>query len=270
MYDIIKLATASGITVVETAGNDNVNLDDPTYGSTSFPMNKADSGAIIAGGGAACGSQPNRSRWYWSPSDGSNYGKRVTVQGYGECVAAAGWNGSLTPGAPANARYTNNWAGTSSASAMVAGAAASVSSAYRFAKGTPPTPKQIRDVLVSTGTPQNTSVNPGKVGPLPNVLAAMTALGLKQDVTAPSPPTNLKAAVTSDNKVQLTWSASTDNSAVLAYQIFRNNAYYKTVTSPSYKDTNVAAATTYSYKVQAVDMVYNYGAFGSSVSVKTR
>ena len=54
VYDAIKLATQSGIIVVEAAGNGGVDLDAPAYGAP-FPDGKADSGAIIVGAGSGDG-----------------------------------------------------------------------------------------------------------------------------------------------------------------------------------------------------------------------
>jgi hypothetical protein len=101
VYDAIKTATASGVIVVEAAANGGENLGDTSVYGSSFPSGKPDSGAIIVGAGAACGNQgvPSRSRLSWS-----NYGPRVNVQGWGECVTTTGYGG------PSRARTSSSTA----------------------------------------------------------------------------------------------------------------------------------------------------------------
>ena len=155
-YDAIVACTAADIIVVEAAGNGAEDLDDAgTYGSP-FPDGRPDSGAIIVGSGGVDGCvHPERSR-----RTSSTFGARVNVQGWGECVTTTGY-GFLQGGMDPNLWYTAGFNGTSSASPIVAGAAASVSSTYQ-ALGLPfPTPPTVvRLLLESTGTPQN--LDPGR------------------------------------------------------------------------------------------------------------
>lgn len=175
VYDSIKAATAAGIVVIEPAGNGNANLNDAAFG-TSFPEGKANSGAIIVGAGEApnCGGEPARSR-----ASFSTYGTRVNLQGWGECVYTTGY-GDLF-GTKANQFYTSTFNGTSSASPIVTSAAAILSSVIEAKTGKPATPKQVLDTLVATGTPQFTGTGAltGKIGPLPNLSAAIKSLDPK-------------------------------------------------------------------------------------------
>jgi Tol biopolymer transport system component len=174
IYDAISIATASGIVVVEAAGNGRENLNRPEYGSP-FPQGRPDSGAIVVGAGGApdCDryAQPPRSRLEFS-----TYGQRVNLQGWGECVTTTGY-GDLYSEGPPETRYTAFFAGTSSASPIVAAAAAAVSSAYQEANpGSQLAPADLRDVLTDTGTPQDLTspgALPGRVGPLPDLVAAL-------------------------------------------------------------------------------------------------
>ncbi len=176
VYDAIVRATAAGIIVVEAGGNGNQNLDDPYYGSP-FPRGRADSGAIIVGAGGAPGCsvypQPARSRL-----ELSSYGSRIDVQGWGECVTTSGY-GNLHNGGSEDSWYTHSFSGTSSASPIVAAAAASLSSAYETAIGGNLSPQDVRRILVTTGAPQELSAAgaiAGKVGPLPNLRAALARI----------------------------------------------------------------------------------------------
>ena len=173
IYDVITAAVADGIIVVEVGGNSGVNLDDPQYGA-SFPMGKPHSGAIIVGAGVpSCSGQSGLSRL-----DFSNFGSRVDLQAWGNCIVTTGY-GYLDSRAPRDAQYTDNFGGTSGASAIVAGAAASLSSAIEARTGRPATPAEVRKVLVATGTPQrfvNWDRN-GHIGPMPDLADALAWRG---------------------------------------------------------------------------------------------
>lgn len=173
-YDAITAATAAGLIVVEAAANGGINLDDPLYGK-SFPMGKPDSGAIMVGAGAApCDLLlPARSRLGFS-----DYGRRIDLQGWGECVTTTGY-GQLYKSDLVGATdwYTAQFNGTSSASAIVAGAAASFASAYEQANGVAPAPARVRRVLADTGTKPGSRVT--GTGPQPNLARALTAKNLR-------------------------------------------------------------------------------------------
>jgi hypothetical protein len=162
-YDAIKLATADGRIVVEAAGNGAQNLDDAQIFGKRFPSGKRDSGAIIVGAGAAPGcTSPARSRLSFS-----TYGSRVDIQGWGECVTTTGYGDLFNGGV--NSLYTSGFSGTSSASPIVAGVAAALSSALEAKTGRPAKPADVRRILEATGTPQAGSEH---IGPLPDLVAA--------------------------------------------------------------------------------------------------
>lgn len=90
------------------------------------------------------------------------------------------------------------------------------------------------------------------------------------ETTAPSVPTNLVARPAAPTKINLTWTASTDNVGVAGYKIFRGGALLTTVPDASgYSDTAVAANTTYSYTVSAYDASGNESAQSSLASATT-
>lgn len=163
-YDAIAIATSLGITVIEAAGNGNVDLDGPACGA-AFDRRIRDSGAIMVG----AGSPFDRGRLFFS-----SYGSRVDVQGWGEAVTTAGYGFRFDPG-DTRQRYTSWFSGTSSASAIVAGVAAAVQGA-RLAAGAPAIrPRTLRSLLRATGSPQATEsfALPGQIGPLPDLERAI-------------------------------------------------------------------------------------------------
>ncbi|MEV8632536.1 S8 family serine peptidase [Streptosporangium sp. NPDC051023] len=179
IYDQTVLATAAGVTVVEAAGNGGNNLDDPTDTYATTIMGRPDSGAVVVGAGAppspggtnCLGSTPPAERTALSFS---TYGSRVDVQAYGSCVATLGIPGSqdLTPSETnPNKMYTGYFNGTSSASAIVAGAVTALQGVAKNA-GAVLTPAQVRSTLKLTGTAQPTG-DPHHIGPQPNLQAAV-------------------------------------------------------------------------------------------------
>jgi serine protease len=165
-YDVIAEATAAGRIVVEAAGNGYLNLDAPAC-NRIFDRSTRDSGAIIVG----AGSSTNRSRMSFS-----NYGSRVDVHGWGENIATTGYADPFMLNDPRQF-YTGGFGGTSGATAIVAGAVLSVQGALKACGLGHLTAGEMRDLLVSTGTPQWDPGN-GNVGPLPNVLAALNATNI--------------------------------------------------------------------------------------------
>jgi len=173
VYDAIVTAVANGFVVVAAAGNGNVNLDDPACGGKYDGTVRADSGAIMVGAGrSGKTNQPARERL-----DFSSFGSRVNLQGWGEDVYTTGGKERLTASPDINRHYTGSFSGTSSASPIVAAAAANLQGIAIERFGVPLTPREIRRLLVDTGIPQTgTNITNFNIGPLPNLLQAINAL----------------------------------------------------------------------------------------------
>ena len=75
------------------------------------------------------------------------------------------------------------------------------------------------------------------------------------DRSPPSTPTNLTGSAVSSSRVNLSWTASTDNTGVTGYDVARNGAVIATAggTTTSYADNTARASTTYQYSVAARD-----------------
>lgn len=76
------------------------------------------------------------------------------------------------------------------------------------------------------------------------------------DTQAPSTPLGLSATAGA-GRVDLSWSASSDNVGVTGYAVRRDGQVVANPTQPSYTDTAVTPGTTYSYTVQARDAIGN-------------
>lgn len=90
------------------------------------------------------------------------------------------------------------------------------------------------------------------------------------DATAPSVPANLQATVVSTSRIDLSWTASTDNVGVAGYRVYRDGSLLASPASTSYSDTGLSAGTTYSYRVAAYDAAGNASAQCTAVNATTQ
>ncbi|HKF90153.1 MAG TPA: DNRLRE domain-containing protein [Acidimicrobiia bacterium] len=86
------------------------------------------------------------------------------------------------------------------------------------------------------------------------------------DTTAPTVPGGVTATAISSNRVDVAWKPSSDDTAVASYRVFRDGTLLTSVGAATtrYSDASVAASTTYSYTVRALDSSGN--ASGESVA----
>jgi hypothetical protein len=90
------------------------------------------------------------------------------------------------------------------------------------------------------------------------------------DTEPPTTPTNLTATATGATTVALTWTASTDNVGIMAYEVQRDGSVIGQATGTSYTDNSVSMLTTYVYAVRARDMGANYSSWSESANVTTQ
>lgn len=184
-YEAIRLATALGIVVVEAGGNGTnnggtpaTNLDTHTNAAGELilwrdPSNPdfRDSGAIIVA--AATSAAPHTRLAY------STFGERIDCYGWGQNVET-----TSTDAAGSTTLYRSNFAGTSSASPIVASAALCVQGVAEDASGFRLSPKQMRVLLsdpVLNTPPAATETT--AMGVLPNLQAIITtSIGATPDI----------------------------------------------------------------------------------------
>ncbi len=87
----------------------------------------------------------------------------------------------------------------------------------------------------------------------------------------PSTPANVWASAAGGTEIDLTWSASSDNTGVRGYGIYRGGALIGTTdaTTLNYSDSGLAPDTTYSYTVDAFDAYGNHSPASSTVTATT-
>lgn len=85
------------------------------------------------------------------------------------------------------------------------------------------------------------------------------------DTQLPTVPTKLSATAPSYTAINLAWTAATDNVAVTAYRVYRNDVWIGSVATTSYADSNLTPSTGYSYTVAACDAAGNCSPQSGSV-----
>lgn len=105
-------------------------------------------------------------------------------------------------------------------------------------------------------------------GTAPHLIVSLVA---PPDTTAPTVPGNVTASAQGENEVTVNWSASTDDSGVDHYVIYRGGAALDTVPAPatSYVDPSASGGTTYHFAVSAVDAAGNESAPSPDAVVTT-
>ncbi|MCU7679181.1 S8 family peptidase [Bacillus thuringiensis] len=176
IFDAIRMGTNKGIIIIEAGANGGNDLDQFRDRNGKQVLNRnspdfKDSGAIMVG--AASARVPHKRSYF------SNYGSRVDVYGWGNAVDTT----DAKPSEFITNLYTSSFAGTSSASPIIAGAAASIQGIATNNQGKVYTPSQIRAILSdpSTGTKSNDPIS-DKIGVLPDLKAILSKLGFSPNL----------------------------------------------------------------------------------------
>lgn len=90
------------------------------------------------------------------------------------------------------------------------------------------------------------------------------------DAQAPSVPTNVTATAVSSSSINLSWTASTDNVGVTGYEIYRGGILVGSSATASYSDTDLIAATAYTYTIKAKDASGNLSAASNAAIATTQ
>ncbi|PHE93465.1 peptidase S8 [Bacillus wiedmannii] len=177
IFDAIRMGTNKGIIIIEAGANGGNDLDQFRDRNGKQVLNRnspdfKDSGAIMVG--AASARVPHKRSYF------SNYGSRVDVYGWGNAVDTT----DAKPSKFITNLYTSSFAGTSSASPIIAGAAASIQGIVKNNQGRVYTPRQLRDILSdsSTGTKSN-DPSSDKIGVLPDLKAILSKLGFSPNLS---------------------------------------------------------------------------------------
>jgi hypothetical protein len=102
-----------------------------------------------------------------------------------------------------------------------------------------------------------------------NGASCATGGGGGSDTTPPSAPGSLRGTGTTASSAGLAWNASTDNVGVTGYNVYNGSTLDSTVTGTSATVSGLAASTTYTFTVKAVDAAGNLSAASNALSVTT-
>lgn len=89
------------------------------------------------------------------------------------------------------------------------------------------------------------------------------------DTVAPTVPTGLTVTGKTASSVSLSWTASTDNVGVTAYEVYNGNSLAGTTSQSSYTVTGLNANTSYTFTVKAKDAAGNRSGASNPVTVTT-
>ncbi|HEX6761239.1 MAG TPA: LamG-like jellyroll fold domain-containing protein [Gaiellaceae bacterium] len=148
-----------------------------------------------------------------------------------------------------------------------------------FAQIATPTATTYKDTSLTAGAAYSYRVRAtdaaGNLGPYSPTAAATTPT---PDTQPPTGPTALTATAVSAGEIDLSWPAASDNVGVSGYQVERCagascSSFAQIATNGlsalSYKDTTVAASTSYSYRVRATDAAGNLGSYTPTATATT-
>ncbi len=90
------------------------------------------------------------------------------------------------------------------------------------------------------------------------------------DHTAPSTPTGLAVLSTTSSSVSMNWTAATDNLEVASYNVFQGTTKVASTPGTVVTVSGLAAATGFTFSVQAVDEVGNVSGRSSTVTATTK
>jgi hypothetical protein len=89
------------------------------------------------------------------------------------------------------------------------------------------------------------------------------------DSEAPTTPAPFSVTPIASTQIDITWGTSTDNTAVVGYQLFRDALQIATTTLTSFSDTGLTASTTYAYNVIAFDAFGNFSTSSATLATTT-
>lgn len=152
---------------------------------------------------------------------------------------------------------------------------------FSIIAGTLPTGLTLAAGIIS-GTPtvagQTPTVTVNATDGFANATTTIAFQTYSADITAPPVPTGLAASVISSSEIDLSWNASVDAagssnefvSGTSSYRLYRNGSLRSTLSTLSYQDTGLVAATAYQYQIAAVDVAGNVSAQSAVISATTQ
>lgn len=181
VYDAVRIAVAKGIVITCAAGNTGNDLSNSAIYGTRYASHATPSGAWIIG--ATFRGARKKVSW-------SNYGDHVKFSAWGVSITTTAYGQLFRSAREAERRdYTHVFGGTSAASPQVAGVAAAIQSTLSQNRGRVLKVDELEQLMTKSGT----SVA-GRVGPRPNLSAALDQLAIRGELRLPEEARRGRAA----------------------------------------------------------------------------
>lgn len=177
VFSQISQLTANGVAVFEPAGNQALDLDALCWGG-ELSRTGRDSGAVLVAATDVinCGSGATN---MLTAASFSNYGSRIDANGWGQCVTTTGYIGDLFfPNGDERQKYTQSFAGTSSATPIVMAAGMAIQGWQKARTGRVYNARTVRSILQNLGTP---TTGPKFIAKQPDVVSALSWLAGDDD-----------------------------------------------------------------------------------------
>ncbi len=224
---------------LRSMNNPNAFGDPDTYGGTNYYTGTGDNGGVHINSGV-------QNKWFYilcvGESGTNDLGNPYAVTGLGRAKAARIAYRNLEVYLSANSNYAAARAGAIQAATDLYGAGSAEVVATT-------------DAWYAVGVGAAYAGSPGG--------------GTTTDTQAPTTPGSLTAVNVTDVSVGLTWGASTDNVGVTGYRVYSGASLLGTVTGTSANVTGLAAGTTYTFGVSAIDAAGNESAKATRTATTT-
>ncbi|SDW42167.1 chitinase [Amycolatopsis xylanica] len=218
--------------------------------------------------------QPGRSTYPYSPTFQLSSAAQPT-----QCrVDNANCDGSpdTPPSAPGNLRATVKTTTTVSLAWNASAAGSLPVAGYDVYKGTAVAASVTGTTATLSGLTANTSYTftvkakdtKGTASPASAPLT-VTTNNPGDDTQPPTAPGNLRSTAADSGSVTLAWNASTDNTGVVAYDVYRGGSLAATVTTTTAKVSGLAPSTSYTFTVKARDAYDNASAASNTLTAST-
>jgi chitinase len=218
--------------------------------------------------------QPGRSTYPYDPTFHLSSAAIPT----GCRIAGANCDGSADtpPGTPANPRVTVATTRTISLAWNAAAPGSLPVAGYDVRQGTSVVATVTGTAATITGLTPNTGYSFTVVAKDTNGLASAPTAALAartnnpaDDTQPPSAPGSLRSTGADSGSVSLAWNAATDNTGVVAYDVYRGGTLATTVTGTTARIDGLSPSTSYSFTVRARDGYDNTSAASNTLTART-
>ncbi|WP_231891328.1 fibronectin type III domain-containing protein [Paenibacillus swuensis] len=146
--------------------------------------------------------------------------------------------------------------------------------AFGASEWAPNTPYKINDFVTYSGSTYkciqaHTSLTGWEPPVVPALWQKQSGTTPPPDTQAPTAPGALSAGTVTNTSIALSWTASSDNTGVTGYDVYRGTVLAGTVTGTAFTATGLPPNTAYTFTVKAKDAAGNISAASNAVTATT-